>query len=187
MSTRYQLLTGFALMLFTTIALAHPGHGHDHSHSSFVYGLLHPLTGLDHLAMLLGIGALGAWQSTKQRIQLYTGTLGIMFAGAVMGLMTGFATGIEAMILASMFLIAVGLFFSLRGLLPMLAAMVLVMFHGWAHGLEMPAGGVLSFMPGMLIMAAMIIATGYALGKTFQPKWLGAGSGIAAVLISVLG
>jgi len=187
MNARYSLLTGFAFILFSSMALAHPGHGADHSHSSFLYGLLHPLTGLDHLAMLLGIGALGAWQSTKQRIQLYTGTLGIMFAGAVMGLITGFASGIEAMILASMFLIAVGLFFSLRGLLPMLAALVLVMFHGWAHGLEMPAGGVLTFMPGMLMMAALIMAAGYALGKTFQPKWLGIGSGVAAVLISVLG
>ncbi len=185
MNSRYALFATIALMVFSPLLWAHPGHSHDHS--GFLYGLLHPLTGLDHLAMLLGIGALGAWQSTKQRTQLYIGTLGIMFAGAVMGLITGFGTGVEAMILASMFLIAVALFFSLKGLLPMLAALLLVMFHGWAHGLEMPAGGVFTFMPGMLIMAALIMATGYALGKTFQPKWLGAGSGVAALLITLLG
>ncbi len=185
MNARYAFITGLGLLLISPLLWAHPGHSHDHS--SFVYGLMHPLTGLDHLAMLLGIGALGAWQATKQRIQLYVGTLGIMFAGAIMGLITGFETGVEAIILASMFLIAVGLFFSLRGLLPMLAALVLVMFHGWAHGLEMPAGGVMTFMPGMLVMASLIMAAGYALGKTFQPKWLGAGSGVAALLITLLG
>lgn len=185
MKTTYTLTITAALMLASPMLLAHSGH--DHSHSSFISGLLHPLTGLDHLAMLLGIGALGAWQSVKQRTQLYTGTLGILFTGAILGLLTGVGTGIEVMIVASMFLIAVALFFAARGLLPMIAALVLVMFHGWAHGLEMPAGGIFTFMPGMLIMAALILAAGYALGKTFQPKWLGAGSGTAAFLITLLG
>ncbi|KDE40205.1 HupE-UreJ family metal transporter [Nitrincola lacisaponensis] len=185
MKTRNVYLTGLALLFCSPLLLAHPGH--DPIQSNFISGLLHPLTGLDHLAMLLGIGALGAWQTAKQRSQLYTGTLGILFAGAILGLLTGFESGIEVMILASMFLIAVALFFSARGLLPMLAALALVMFHGWAHGLEMPGGGVFTFMPGMLIMASVIMTAGYALGKTFQPKWLGAGSGAAALLITLLG
>lgn len=183
MNTRTLCLTGLALSLFSPALWAHSGH--DHSH--FISGLLHPLTGLDHLAMLLGIGALGAWQAKQQRTQLYIGSLGILFAGALLGMMSGFAMGIEAMILASLFLIAVALFFAVRGLLPMIAALALVMFHGWAHGLEMPAAGIMTFMPGMLMMAALIMATGFALGKTVQPKWLGAGSGVAALLITLMG
>ncbi|WP_052063698.1 HupE/UreJ family protein [Nitrincola sp. A-D6] len=155
MKTTYTFAITAALMLVSPMLLAHSGH--DHSQSSFISGLLHPLTGLDHLAMLLGVGALGAWQTAKQRIQLYTGTLGILFAGAVIGLLTQVGTGIETLIIASMFIIAVALFFAARGLLPMIAALALVMFHGWAHGLEMPAGGVFTFMPGMLIMAALIM------------------------------
>ncbi|GAB2600912.1 MULTISPECIES: HupE/UreJ family protein [Nitrincola] len=185
MKTTYTVPALLGLMLMSPLVLAHPGH--EHASHAFTSGLLHPLTGLDHLVMLLGIGMLGAWQSRKGRTQLYIGTLGILFAGAVLGLITQISAGIEMVILASMFLIAAALFFSAKGWLPMIASLVLVMFHGWAHGLEMPAEGVFSFMPGMLIMASFIMATGFALGKTFQPKWLGAGSAAAAALIAVLG
>jgi urease accessory protein len=175
-----------ALLAFApTLVFAHAGH--EHALNGFIDGLLHPLTGLDHLAMLLGLGALGAWQSRPQRIQLYVGSLGILFAGALLGLISGFETGIEMMILASIFFIALAIFFSLRGLLPLLAAIVLVMFHGWAHGLEMPVGAIFSFMPGMLIMAAVLMGVGYLLGRKVEPKQLGVVSAAAAGLIAWFG
>ena len=37
-------------------AVAHPGALADHSHTGFVSGLLHPLTGPDHLAAMLAVG-----------------------------------------------------------------------------------------------------------------------------------
>ncbi len=44
-----RITTAIALMLLATPAFAHPGHM-EHGFSS---GVLHPLTGLDHLMMLL--------------------------------------------------------------------------------------------------------------------------------------
>ena len=59
-----RMTTAIALMLLTTPAFAHPGHM-EHGLSS---GLLHPMTGLDHLMMLLTSGFLAAL--TGRRLSL---------------------------------------------------------------------------------------------------------------------
>lgn len=67
------LLSGTAaLMLWTGTALAHPGHGlHVHMHGNmFMAGVWHPLTGFDHLLVMLAVGLWSALthQTLRQAI-----------------------------------------------------------------------------------------------------------------------
>lgn len=171
-------------LLSSPLALAHAG---VHLSHGFVEGLLHPLTGLDHLLMLLGVGAMGAWMVAEKRLALYAGAITSLLGGALLGLATGWGTGVEEMILLSLFVMAACLFFKRSNPVAMVAALMLVLFHGWAHGIEMPAGEVAVFLPGMLLMAAILMSFGFLLGSHIRPKWLGVGSGVAAALIAALG
>ena len=49
-----------ASLTTSTLALAHPGHGSHsvHESHSFMSGLTHPVTGMDHLIMLIAFGLL---------------------------------------------------------------------------------------------------------------------------------
>lgn len=164
------------------LAMAHPGHV-----DGLAAGIAHPFTGLDHLVMLLGVGALGAWQTRGRRVGLYAGALTSMLAGALLGLATGWGQGVELMILLSLVVMAVTLWFRRDNPMAMAAALVMVLFHGWAHGLEVMPSQVLTFMPGMMIGASVIMAAGYGLGRQCRPKMLGAGSGLAAIAVALLG
>lgn len=72
----------FALLLIAVPAFAHPGH----DSNPLQDGLLHPLTGLDHLLMLLGTGVLAALTGRTLALPLAT----LAFLQAQLG---GFAVG----------------------------------------------------------------------------------------------
>ncbi len=54
-----------ALLLLPALALAHPGAGMSHAHDAFLTGLLHPLTGIDHLAAMLALGSGARWPCAR--------------------------------------------------------------------------------------------------------------------------
>ncbi len=170
------------LTVASPLALAHTGH----DLGGFAAGMLHPLTGLDHLAMLLGVGALGAWQVRRQRFEMYALALLALCAGALLGLVTGWSGGIELMIGLSLFVVAGGLWFARSRAVAMIASVVLVLFHGWAHGLEVAPTQMAFFLPGMLLGACALLGAGFGLGRLVAPKQLGAGSALAAVAITLL-
>jgi urease accessory protein len=183
MKSTHKAAAAALLTVASPLTLAHTGQ----DLAGFAAGMLHPLTGLDHLAMLLGVGALGAGQTLKSRTGIYAAALLALFGGALLGLVTGWAGGIELMIGLSLFVVAAGLWRGRGNVLAPMASVVLVLFHGWAHGLEVAPAQMAAFLPGMLITACALLGAGFALGRRLAPRQLGASSALAAVALVLLG
>lgn len=150
------------LLLAAAPAFAHPGHGLN----SLQDGLLHPLTGLDHLLMLLGTGILAAL--TGRSLALPLATLGAMFAGALLGQWFGGVPGMEALILASLAVAAGALLLPRRQALLALAMPLFALFHGWAHGVEASPDGFWTFSAGFVAVSAALLLAGFLAGTRLR-------------------
>jgi urease accessory protein len=171
-------------------ACAHPG-GAAHVHADFFAGLLHPLTGADHLAAML---AVGLWSALAVRpVWLAPAAFVAML---VLGALAGFAglavPAVEPMVAAS--LLAIGLLVATqRGLPAVMAAGVAGMFaffHGAAHGVELADGAQFAALAGMVLATCALHATGIALGRLVltRHQWLPrlTGSGVALLGATLL-
>lgn len=159
-----------AVTLLPGLALAHEGHTQA---TGFASGLAHPLGGLDHLLAIMAVGFWAAHMGGNARWQLplvfvvamvLGGTLGI--TGLVAPLLT-LAT--EPMILASS--IVIGLVLTVNGKLNATAAAMLcasfAVFHGLAHGSEMPLGSsAVGYAIGFALATAALHGIGLVSGLT---------------------
>jgi urease accessory protein len=164
--TRISLAT--ALLGFSaTAASAHVGHGAE----GFVQGFIHPIGGLDHVLAMLASGLLGAMIGGKAKWLVPLTFISAMVAGGALGA-SGFELPlVETMILVSVVVLAglavFGRSLGLSRLLPLIGGFAL--FHGFAHGAEMPANvSALQYAAGfvgataLLHIAAIIAVLGYA-------------------------
>jgi urease accessory protein len=152
-----------SLALVPTLAFAHPGH----DGTDLVHGLMHPLGGIDHIVAMVAVGLLAARLGGRA---LWLVPASFVAAMAVAGLagMAGMAlpyaeTGIALSV------IVLGAIVVLRLTMPVAVAMGLVaffaIFHGYAHGIEMPetASG-LAYGAGFVAATALLHGLGIALG-----------------------
>jgi urease accessory protein len=152
-----RLALALALTLFSPLVLAHPGHG-----GAIADGILHPLTGLDHLVAMLGIGIWSAQQSGRARWLIPASFVCLMGASAwtaVLGTVPGYSPAfIESGIAASVLLIGLLISFSTRAsaLAGASIAAVFAVFHGFAHGAELP-GSVNGWLYGGGFLATTIL------------------------------
>ena len=167
-------------------ALAHTGALGDHVHPGFMAGLLHPFTGIDHLAAML---AVGVWSALAVR-PVWVAPLAfvaLLGAGALGGLAGVAVPGVGPMIAAS--LLVTGLLIATRAQWPVWAAALVAglfaFFHGAAHGMELSGVGVAQALAGMLIGSAALHLTGIGLGRWVfdQRRWLSAMAGGAVALL----
>ena len=181
------LIAAYAL---STYAAAHPGHEVDAHGISFMDGLLHPLTGLDHLAAMLAVGLWSALSATSaRRIWLApVAFAGMLLVGALLGLNGMELPAVEPMIAAS--LLVMGLLVATRAKLPLAVTAgvvgVFAVFHGIAHGPEL-AGGGNGFAPllGMLVATIALHLTGVGLGLALRSHsvwWPRVVGGLTALL-----
>jgi urease accessory protein len=148
-------------LLSASPALAHPGHE--------ASGFLHPLTGLDHLLAMVGVGlwaALMAGRKPVMAMALPAAFLAMMAIGAAAGFAGINLPLVEATILASVFVVGGLIIGAVR--LPVPSAMAIVglfaVFHGYAHALEAPAVGAGSYILGFLMATALLQGVGLAIG-----------------------
>lgn len=135
---RFALLFTLAwLALMAPAALAHVQAGATHG---FWHGLEHPLGGLDHL---LAMVAVGLWAAELGGMAVWVVPLafvGVMTLGAVGGMVGLPLPLVEPAIIASDLIFGVLVLLGTR--LPLFASAPLVgflaLFHGYAHGTEMP-------------------------------------------------
>ena len=123
----------------------------------FLTGLEHPWSGLDHVLAMIAVGLWGA-QLGNPAIWILPITFPlVMSLGAMMGLLGIPLPGIEIGIAVSAVVLGIMILVELRTKL--LVASVIVgcfaVFHGHAHGTELPAG-----QSGMLYSMGFVIATG---------------------------
>lgn len=185
---------GAATTLLPGLVLAHPGHDHARM-SSFMSGFTHPLTGTDHLLAMLAVGlwlAL-AFSSQRSRAAIAAGFLLAMTIGGALGLAGLAAPAIEPAILLS--LLVFGLLAATGASLPVWPAAAVTaffaLFHGLAHGLEIPAAaGAPAYVLGYLAATMLLLAAGTALGLVLRPQlqWVArlAGAGVAACGLALM-
>ncbi len=164
------LFVSFTL-LFPASSFAHTIEG-----NGFLAGLYHPVFGIDHLLAMLSVGIL----STQ------IGGRAIWFVPAsfvIIMLLAGIA-GMEALIDLSSIQVETGITFSvillgfviaLEKNMPTFVAMVFVaffaIFHGYAHGVEVPAKvSPYFFAAGFVISTILIHLAGVLIGL-FAGRW----------------
>jgi urease accessory protein len=146
------IISAAVLGLSATAASAHVGH----SAEGFVHGFLHPVGGVDHLLATLASGLLGALIGGKARWLVPLTFITAMVSGGALGASGVELPLVESMILASVIVLgalaAFGTALRLSVILPIIAAFAL--FHGFAHGAEMPAN-----VSGSAYAAGFVAAT----------------------------
>jgi len=148
---------------FLVVALNHDWVPFAHAHVEqgqavgFVTGLEHPWSGLDHILAMIAVGLWGAQLGNPAMWVLPITFPMMMSLGAMMGLLGIPVPGIEIGIAVSAILLGIMVLGEVRPKL--IAAAVLVgffaIFHGHAHGTELPAG-----QSGLLYSMGFVIATG---------------------------
>ncbi|WP_373380269.1 HupE/UreJ family protein [Cupriavidus nantongensis] len=187
-----RLALGAFLTVAAGAALAHPGHDAATVGASLWAGLTHPFTGADHL---LAMAAVGVWSALVARsaaatLRLPLAFVGLMLVGAALGLAGMALPAVEPMIAAS--LLVIGLLLALRAQLPAWAGTLLVggfaVFHGYAHGAELPASAgalpaVLAYVGGFGAATMALHLLGIGAGTLLRRRagWLAraAGAGVA--------
>jgi urease accessory protein len=153
-----------ALVAVPTIALAHPGH---EGTPGFIHGFVHPLGGLDHILAMVAVGLFAA-RLGGRALWLVPASFVVTMAVAGVAGMTGFGLAhVEAGIALS--ILVLGAAIALEMTMPVAAAMGLVaffaIFHGHAHGAEMPETmSGLAYGAGFVAATAALHALGIGLG-----------------------
>ncbi len=151
------------LALVAGVAEAHtaaaPGGG-------FVAGLSHPIFGADHLLAMVAVGLWAALLGGRATWLVPATFVGVMTVGGLLAVMAVGLPAVEVIILASV--VALGCLVAARVKTSVVIAMAVVgafaLFHGHAHGMEMPVGA-----SGLWYSAGFVLATTalHALGVSF--------------------
>ena len=143
-----------AWLLSPCLALAHPPGG---KASGFLAGLSHPVSGLDHVVAMISVGLWGAQLGPPAMWLLPVAFPIVMALGGTLGLLGVQVPGIEVGIALSAIGLGAAVLFEARPKLGIAAVLVglFAIFHGHAHGTELPAGA-----DGLLYSIGFVIATG---------------------------
>jgi urease accessory protein len=148
-------------------ALAHPPIlGALEGHMAFAAGLLHPLTGVDHLLAMVAVGLWAGLTGGRAVLIWPAAFVGLMLVGGALGLAAVPLPMVEGAILAS--LVVLGLLLLSGAAVPLTPGALLValfaLAHGWAHGAEMPPeAAVAAYAAGFALATAALHVCGLVL------------------------
>jgi urease accessory protein len=166
-TSRHTLATlalGSALLVLATPALAHAQRGQA---AGFLTGMLHPISGLDHVLAMIAVGVWGA-QLGKPAIWVLPVTFPLVMAlGGFLGLAGVPLPGVEIGIALSALFLGLAVAFGWRPPLAMAGLIVgfFAIFHGYAHGTELPPGqSGLTYSLGFVVATGCLHACGISIG-----------------------
>ncbi|MCB1186706.1 HupE/UreJ family protein [bacterium] len=145
---------GLATLMLPILAHAHVEEG---GAVGFMAGMHHPVSGWDHILAMVAVGLWGA-QLKKPAIWLLPVAFPLVMAfGGFLGLIGVPIPGIEIGIALSAVVLGIMVLgkFSPPLWVALLLVAVFAVFHGHAHGTELPEGG-----NGMLYSIGFVISTG---------------------------
>jgi urease accessory protein len=171
--------------LWPALAWAHPGQGRA---AGLMAGLQHPVSGLDHVLAMIAVGLWGA-QLGQPAVWLLPVTFPMVMAfGGMLGLAGVPLPGVEAGVALSGVLLGAAVLTEWRP--PLRAAALVVgffaIFHGHAHGAELPPGASgLLYSIGFVMATGTLHAIGIGIGVIHRWDWgrvalRGAGGLVAA-------
>lgn len=161
----YLLLTSlFAICFLPISAFAHTGVGQT---SGFIAGFSHPLGGVDHLLAMIAVGLWAAQMGGRAVLIVPGAFVSMMIVGGVLGMSGIHVPYIEEGILVSVFVLGILIAGAFR--LPLVISGILVgvfaVFHGHAHGAEIPiAIGAVSYSASFALATALLHAVGILAG-----------------------
>lgn len=158
--------------LSPTLAFAHIGVGSTHG---FVHGFSHPIGGIDHILAMVAVGIFAANLGGRALWAVPLTFMGFMLAGGALGMFGVSLPFVEVGIALS--IVVLGIAVAVKWDWPVTAAMAMVglfaVFHGHAHGTEMPmdasgAAYAAGFVAATGLLHLVGIGLGLAVGKTSQ-------------------
>ncbi|MGE0849441.1 MAG: HupE/UreJ family protein [Hyphomicrobiaceae bacterium] len=177
-------------MLASNVAAAHTGS----FGGGFVGGFGHPLFGPDHVAAMVAVGLWGAFLGAPAIYVLPIVFPLVMAVGGVLGILGLPLPGAEVAIAVSA--VVLGMMVATAARPPLWVAALVVgvfaIFHGYAHGAELPPGAdAVAYSVGFVVATGLLHLAGIALGLTV--RWpagrigvRGAGAAIAAAGVAFL-
>lgn len=167
-STRAALLL-LAFFLLPLVAEAHPETGVT---GGFISGFLHPLTGLDHIVAMVGVGLWGAYLGAPSIWLLPIVFPMVMAFGGALGVLGMPFYGVETGIALSGIVLGAMVALAARPRIWIAAVIVGVfaLFHGYAHGKELPhSANPFTYAVGFVVATGLLHLSGIAFG--FLIKW----------------
>jgi urease accessory protein len=162
------VIAGLAILGSALPASAHVGHGEAHG---LMHGVMHPIGGLDHLLAMVAVGMLAALLGRRALWAVPASFMAMMAVGAALAMAQIDLPFVELGI--SLSVVVLGVAVALQLPLPIIVAMgvagFFAVFHGHAHGAEMPidVSGA-SYAAGFLAATALLHAAGIALGSSLN-------------------
>lgn len=186
----YGILT--AVLAITALAAGRAeAHILDETVGGFSIGFLHPLGGVDHVLVMLGVGFWAAHLGGMARWGVPASFLAMMAAGGTAAMAGVTWPFVEAGIALS--IAVLGGLIGVRVRMPVAFSMALVggfaLFHGLAHGLAAPAVPGAGYGFGFVAATAMLHGAGLGIGLAvigkntigentgLSGRWAGAGGG----------
>jgi urease accessory protein len=175
------------ITLLPIVAQAHPGHG---PANSFASGLNHPFHGLDHILAMVAVGLWAVQLGGRSLWAVPVTFVSLMTVGGALGMMGVHVPMVETGIMVSV--LVMGLLITTAARLPLAASMGLVglfaIFHGFAHGTEIPlAASGFSYGFGFVLATAMLHACGIALGMFARKSFAAPAIRFAGAAITICG
>jgi len=170
-NARRVLLLAILLLCWGPALQAHVQRGQG---ASFRTGFEHPLSGWDHVVAMVAVGLWGAQLGAPAVWLLPVAFPMVMAIGGMLGLIGVPLPGTEIGIAASAILLGSAVLSEVRP--PLVIAAVVVtffaIFHGYAHGAELPPGqsGLLYSM-GFVMATGCLHAVGISIGVIHRWLW----------------
>jgi urease accessory protein len=147
------------------VVLAHTAAG---PASGFAAGLAHPIGGADHLLAMVAVGLWASQLGGRARWVVPAAFVAVMLLAGVPGVAGVPLPLVEAGLVASVLVLGVLVTAAVR--LPVTASAIVVgllaVFHGHAHGAEMPlALDAVAYSAGFAVATALLHACGVAVGE----------------------
>lgn len=180
------VVAGLALALL----VGAPAHAHVEGgiQGGFASGFAHPLLGFDHLLAMLAVGMWGAQMGGRAVWTLPVTFPLVMALGGVLGMAGIPMPSVELGIALSVLVLGLAIAFAWRPFEPVALLIIasFAIFHGYAHGAELPsAADPAAYSVGFVIATGSIhivgIGTGLLIGKLLD-GWVSRGLGGAIAL-----
>jgi len=185
-SQRISFFWAITYLFTSSLAFAHTGVGETHG---LLAGLAHPFSGFDHLVAMVAVGLWAAQLGGRATWMVPLSFVSVMAMSAILSMFIPPIPFIEGGI--SLSILVLGLLIAAAVRLPILLSAIIVgvfaLFHGFAHGSEMPvSSNALTYAGGFIISTALLhlagIGLALALQKVGHTQWLRF-SGAAVIMV----
>ncbi len=161
--------TARAALVLVATSISAPAFAHSDPNlaGGFVAGVLHPLSGPDHLLAMVAVGLWGAFLGRPLIVLLPTVFPAMMAVGGVLGMIGVPAPPIEFGIAASVIVLgaAIAVKWTPPAVIAMLVVAIFALFHGYAHGAELPSiADPVAYSVGFVVATGTLHVVGIAIG-----------------------